>query len=201
MLCRACLNRRHGHSKVCEAIQLLVNGDIYHYLDVLCSDTYNESIGTAEFAQPICTAVQIALVNLLTKCNVTPAAVVGHSSGEIAAAYSAGALTLSEGIICAFYRGFVMKAQDHKGGMAAVGLGPEAVQPYLADGVMIACENSPKSVTISGDVKGIKASMEAIKLDNADAFVRQLHVDIAYHSRMRTMTPAPGLAPQIRSYN
>ena len=150
---------------------------------MLCSDDAKDIINKAEFAQPLSTALQVALVNLLAKCGVTPGAVIGHSSGEIAAAYTAGAITMAEAIICGYLRGLVAKRQTSTGGMAAVGMGRDAVSPYLIDGVQVACENSPKSVTISGDTDALEKTLEAIKAREPDVFLRRLHVDIAYHSR------------------
>jgi len=80
----------------------------------------------------------LALVDLLTSYNVRPGAVVGHSSGEIAAAYASGAITANEAIAIAYYRGKVMLSVDSTktpGGMAAVGLGRDEVEPYLCSGV------------------------------------------------------------------
>jgi len=67
--------------------------------------------------------------------------------------------------------------------MAAVGMGRETVMPYLVDGVVIACENSPNSVTLSGDEDILGKVLEHIKHDSADIFVRRLKVEMAYHSR------------------
>ncbi|RDA85038.1 hypothetical protein CP532_4577 [Ophiocordyceps camponoti-leonardi (nom. inval.)] len=139
-------------------------------------------INEAEFAQPLCTAIQIALVNFLSKCGVKPYAVVGHSSGEIAAAYAAGALTASEAITCAHLRGQSTRLKRRDGLMAAVGLGRDVVLPYLVDGAIIACENSPKSVTISGDAEAVRETLERIKAKEADTTTRILHVSVAYHS-------------------
>ncbi|KAM0454086.1 hypothetical protein ACHAO4_004834 [Trichoderma viride] len=135
-----------------------------------------------EFSQPICTALQIGLVNLLEGWGITPAAVVGHSSGEMGAAYAAGALTLEEAIIIAYYRGQVTQNYGRVGGMAAVGLGREDVVTYLREGVVIACENSPKSVTLSGDVERLDEVIAHIKEDLPEIFARKLRVERAYHS-------------------
>jgi acyl transferase domain-containing protein len=72
-------------------------------------DIKTSQINRAEFVQPLCTAIQIALVNTLARCGVRPNAVVGHSSGEIAASYAAGTLSLPEAIIVAYYPGYVTK--------------------------------------------------------------------------------------------
>ncbi|PNP38378.1 hypothetical protein TGAMA5MH_09736 [Trichoderma gamsii] len=135
-----------------------------------------------EFSQPICTALQIGLVNLLKGWGITPAAVVGHSSGEMGAAYAAGALTLEEAIIIAYYRGQVTQNYGRVGAMAAVGLGREAVATYLREGVVVACENSPKSVTLSGDVEQLDEVIAHIKEDLPETFARKLRVERAYHS-------------------
>lgn len=147
------------------------------------SDTSeSSSFDHAEFAQPLCTAVQVALVNLLGCCGVTPSAIIGHSSGEIAAAYASGYLTMEEAIICAYFRGQVAATLKGKGSMAAIGLGPDQVVPFLVDGVQIACENSCRSVTISGDVDAVDLVIKTIEEQAGDTFVKKLQVDVAYHS-------------------
>jgi malonyl CoA-acyl carrier protein transacylase len=137
----------------------------------------------AEFSQPLCTSLQVALVNLLGKLGVSPSAVVGHSSGEIAGAYAAGALTQDEAIIVAYYRGFVTKDHKRKGRMVAVGLGRQEMKAHLVPGVVVACENSASSVTLSGDADKLDFVLERLRVNNPDVFMRPLRVDIAYHSR------------------
>ncbi|KAI2635455.1 acyl transferase domain-containing protein [Xylaria nigripes] len=137
----------------------------------------------AEFSQPLCTAVQILIVNLLRDWGIQPAAVLGHSSGEIAAAYACGALTMQEAIICGFLRGRATKQPtETPGAMAAVGLGSIDVQPYLVDGVVVACENSPFNTTLSGDEDKLVQVLQAVKHDHPDVLSRRLQVDMAYHS-------------------
>ncbi|KAI0172149.1 fatty acid synthase S-acetyltransferase [Hypoxylon sp. FL1284] len=139
-------------------------------------------MNAAELSQPLCTAVQIALVDALRAYGVTPAAVVGHSSGEIAGAYASGALTAGEAIIAAHHRGAVTSKQKRPGSMAAIGLSWEDTEKHLIPNVTIACDNSPKSVTISGDTKDVKAVVAAIKKSQKDVLARLLQVDKAYHS-------------------
>jgi acyl transferase domain-containing protein len=122
------------------------------------------------------------MVDFLAKCGILPSAVVGHSSGEIAAAYASGALTLPQAILCAHFRGQAMKTVGRTGAMAAVGLSSEMVQQYLVDGAQIACINSPTSVTISGDSTSVDQSLRIIKQKEPEAFTRLLHVKMAYHS-------------------
>lgn len=164
-------------------LQSLEHAPTWRIADTLLNVKDKNILAKPEFSQPICTALQIALVDFLAAWQVTPAAVIGHSSGEIAAAYAAGALSMREAIIVAFYRGYVCSKPQKRGGMAAVGLGRADVQPYLISGVRIACENSGKSVTLSGDVQPLEESMAAIKKDHPDTLVRKLQVEVAYHSR------------------
>ena len=64
-----------------------------------------ERINLPQFSQPLCTALQIALVELLKSFHIAPVAVVGHSSGEIAAAYAIGALSLESACRISYHRG------------------------------------------------------------------------------------------------
>lgn len=146
-----------------------------------------------EYSQTICTGLQIGLVDLLESWHVKPSAVIGHSSGEIAAAYAAGSLTKTEAIVVAFYRGHVCKDPSRKGGMAAIGLGKAQVARFLMPGVNIACENSPSSVTLAGNVGTLETVMANIKGVNEDTFVRRLKVEMAYHSGMCFIVCVNGL--------
>ena len=146
-------------------------------------------ISEAIFSQPLCTALQIALVDLLKATGVVFHGVVGHSSGEIAAAYAAGVLTAKDAILIAYYRGFHAKVaggpNGEKGNMMAAGLGVEDAidfcdQLYLRGRVFIAASNAPASVTLSGDKEAIEEAKK--DLDDRGKFARMLQVDIAYHS-------------------
>lgn len=66
--------------------------------------------------------------------------------------------------------------------MAVVGLAREFVKSYLVQGVVVACENSPRNVTLSGDKGKLKEVVEKIKEDVPDVFSRNLRVEAAYHS-------------------
>lgn len=139
-------------------------------------------------SQPACTAVQLALVDLISSWGIRPKAVVGHSSGEIAAAYAAGILTLDECVRIAYCRGVAanMVANDKsvKGAMLAVGANANEIQQILdamrGQRAVIACVNSESSVTLSGDSEVIDDLQTA--LDKEGIFTRKLHVDVAYHS-------------------
>lgn len=131
--------------------------------------------------------MQIGLVDLLRDFGVVPDSVVGHSSGEIAAAYSTGAVTAEDAIKIAYYRGRISKFARKDGAMLAVGLGPKAVAPYLVDGAVIACENSSTSVTVSGDEVAVDEVAAKVRELHHDVLVRRLRVQQAYHSRQYTV--------------
>ena len=151
--------------------------------DEIAKPAKTSQLHRAEVAQTVCTAIQIALVNTLRRSGVQPGAAIGHSSGEIAGAYAAGVLSISEAMIIAYYRGYVTRSQKLPGGMAAIGLNAKETLAFLREGVQVACENSPSSTTISGDLNQLEAVLLAIKADKPDILARRLGVDMAYHSR------------------
>lgn len=126
---------------------------------------------------------------ILETWGIKPSSVVGHSSGEIAAAYTAGLLSRAGAIKAAFYRGRAVvnrKAEvDSDVGMLAVGLSADETSKYL-DKYMrkawIACFNSHSSVTVSGRSATLEALREEIS--TAGHFARRLQVDLAYHSEL-----------------
>ena len=144
------------------------------------SDT--SRVDQAEISQPLCTAIQLALLEVYFAAGIRPSAVVGHSSGEIAAAYATKAISMEEAIIIAYYRGFVCKNSGAKGGMAVVGLDSETSRSLLRPGVGIACENSHSSTTISGDKDVLLPVLEEAKERHHGVLARELKVDVAYHS-------------------
>ncbi|PYH39460.1 ketoacyl-synt-domain-containing protein [Aspergillus neoniger CBS 115656] len=150
--------------------------------DELLGPERTSNLTKSEYSQPLVTAVQVALVNLLRQWGIRPDAVVGHSSGEIAAAYASRAITAGEAITIAYYRGYLTKGYPRPGGMATIGLGYKEVARYLTQGIVIACENSPQSITLSGDLGVLEKACEAIKRDNPGCFVRRLNVEMGYHS-------------------
>lgn len=139
-------------------------------------------LSMAKLSQPLCTAIQIALADSLKAVGITPDAVVGHSSGEIAAAYTVGALTAQEAIAAAHFRGAVASKQTKLGAMAAIGMSWTDTEIYLQPNVSIACDNSPTSVTISGDAEGVQSVVAEVSKSRPDVMARLLQVDKAYHS-------------------
>jgi acyl transferase domain-containing protein/SAM-dependent methyltransferase len=173
----------------CQAYLQNECGCSWNLLDELAKDKKHSRIDQAALAQPACTALQIAIVDLLRSWNVQPGRVVGHSSGEIAAAYCAGLVSRESAWRASFFRGLVTGRQttETKGAMLAVGLGSEALGPYLdkvhaqlSGELVVACLNSPRSSTVSGDVHKVEALRQILEAD--EVFARKLKVPNAYHS-------------------
>ncbi|PLB45025.1 putative polyketide synthase [Aspergillus steynii IBT 23096] len=142
-------------------------------------------IQEAAYSQPLCTAIQIALAEKWRSFGIAPTAVVGHSSGEIGAAYAAGILSLTDAMAISYYRGLFVHGKDEgpKGAMCAVGLEEELARQILVpyDGrVSLAAVNAPTSCTISGDADAVTEIHDLLKAQGR--FCRMLHVDTAYHS-------------------
>lgn len=145
------------------------------------------NIKAALYSQALCTVLQVALVDLLKEWDIVPVAVVGHSSGEIAAAYCLGVLSREDAWKVAYFRGLLssqLRDMGLEGGMMACGASPgdvtEMISQFAPNDVHIACINSPQSVTVSGDIRGIESLHEALQAKGV--FVRKLLVDTAYHS-------------------
>lgn len=147
-------------------------------------------INRPEFSQPLCTALQIALVELLGTFNVFPDVVVGHSSGEIAAAYTVGALSLYSACKVAYHRGrlagrVAAASALQPGAMISVNLAEAEAESYLLKAslpgrVSVACINSPTNVTLSGDETTIDQLQVGLEQDGV--FARKLRTGVAYHS-------------------
>ncbi|KAK2024963.1 putative polyketide synthase [Colletotrichum zoysiae] len=155
--------------------------------DELSQPRSAEHMRLPEISQPLVTALQLAIHAIFQASGVTPSAVVGHSSGEIAAAVAAGHLSSEQAIQIAYYRGKATAAGRHdiELGMMAAGVGKEAIAPFLeGTSIQVACVNSPQGVTLSG-VKSELLEIEK-KMKEAGHFARLLLVDAAYHSKHMT---------------
>lgn len=178
---------------------LLMLGAEFSLLKELQRSKEDSRVGQAHISQPICSAVQIALVDLLSSFGIKPSAVTGHSSGEIGAAYAAGALTLEGAMSAAYFRGqaIITLKQTYpelKGSMMAIGCGTADCEPLfkqLPENIkaVAACENSPSSTTISGDTEAIDR-LGAL-FQEKEIFNRKLFVDVAYHSPHMKLVSKP----------
>ncbi|KAK4221929.1 hypothetical protein QBC38DRAFT_402515 [Podospora fimiseda] len=158
-------------------------------LGTLSDSKTTSKINDADRSQTVCTAVQVAMVELLCSWGIEPKATVGHSSGEIAAAFAAGYLTSRQAIIVAYLRGLTVSRNNSPGAMIAVGLGADEVKAHIRDipNIGIACHNSPNSVTLSGTEDAVDEAHGVFS--RAGLFSRKLITSRnAYHSWL--MKPA-----------
>ncbi|KAJ5671786.1 Acyl transferase/acyl hydrolase/lysophospholipase [Penicillium longicatenatum] len=147
-----------------------------------------ELIDKPAYSQPISTAIQLALVELMESFRITPKAVVGHSSGEIAAAYTIGALSLFSACKVAYFRGQLTgRGTIAPGAMLSINLADNQVAHYLngidnviAGSLTVACINSPLNCTVSGPEHVIDAVK--VQADHDGIFAHKLKAGVAYHS-------------------
>jgi amino acid adenylation domain-containing protein len=152
-------------------------------IEELGRDEHTSRIGAADLAHVANFSVQIGLAALWRSWGIEPDAIVGHSSGEIAAACVAGALTLPDAIHLAYHRGRLQHTLAGTGGMLAATISPEEAAGLLVgleDRVSLAAVNSPASVTLSGEVEALKGI--AAELERRATFCRFLQVDVPYHA-------------------
>ncbi|KAJ5149740.1 hypothetical protein N7448_001318 [Penicillium atrosanguineum] len=157
--------------------------------DQLLASSSSSRVTEAAISQPLCTAVQIILVDLLRAADIRLHVVIGHSSGEIAAAYAAGLVSAHDAIRIAYYRGFYARLASSrngsKGAMAAVGASFGEAEDFcqreeVKGCIQVAAYNSSSSLTLSGDEEAIDKAVELFKSEQK--FARRLKVDTAYHS-------------------
>ncbi|KAB8230052.1 uncharacterized protein BDW43DRAFT_170617 [Aspergillus alliaceus] len=158
--------------------------------DQLRAGKETSRVAEAAFSQPLCSAVQIILVDILRAAGILFTAVVGHSSGEIGAAYAAGFLSTQDAIRIAYFRGMHAKLAGSpnlhapRGAMMAVGASADEAHAICTERfegrLQLAAVNSSASVTLSGDEDAVDEAEQLFKARGT--FARKLKVDTAYHS-------------------
>lgn len=127
--------------------------------------------------------IQIGIVELLRSWGVTPAAVIGHSVGEVSSAYISGILSLRDALTVSYHRGRTQAKTAGTGSMLATGLGvaeaERVIAPYAGE-VSIAGINSAKNTTLAGDEACIDAIASMLEIQGV--FARKLRVEVPYHS-------------------
>lgn len=159
----------------------------FDLIDELLRDEAESRLSEPHISQPATTAVQVALVELYQALGVTADVVLGHSSGEIAAAFAAGAISRESAWKIAYQRGAHVKnlaeESPQPGAMVAVTASIDEVTSLIEESdakVYAACINSSNSVTVSGAKSDVEEF--ANLLNSRKIFNRILAVDAAYHS-------------------
>lgn len=134
------------------------------------------------YTLPGLVCLQMGLVDVLFALGVRPAAVFGHSFGEMAAGYAAGIVSRRQCVETAFHRARLLSQIDGKGGMMAIGCSEQDIQPLLDqhEQVWIAAYNGPNSLTLGGIHSSI--SLIAEELKKKGVFNRVLNINNAYHT-------------------
>jgi acyl transferase domain-containing protein/NADPH:quinone reductase-like Zn-dependent oxidoreductase/NADP-dependent 3-hydroxy acid dehydrogenase YdfG/acyl carrier protein len=143
----------------------------------------DQAIRDCDVAQPLLFADQMALVAALAARGLRPAAVMGHSGGEVAAACAAGALSLDDALLLIHQRSLHLQHLRGRGTMAAVQAPAAQVAEAIAEfggGIEIAAENSPKSVSIVGEAGRIDDFIRLARRSRRWAAVR-LAIDYPFH--------------------
>uniref|UniRef100_UPI003D724614 type I polyketide synthase n=1 Tax=Streptomyces cucumeris TaxID=2962890 RepID=UPI003D724614 len=150
--------------------------------DVLRDGESEGSLDEVDVVQPVLWAVMVSLAEVWRSYGVVPAAVIGHSQGEIAAACVAGALSLQDAAKVVALRSKAIRALSGRGGMVSVSLDVEAVQERLAawEGrLAVAAVNGPAVVVVSGEADALDELLAACEADGVRA--RRVAVDYASH--------------------
>lgn len=162
----------------------------------LASADLSTEIGRTEVAQPLLFAVQVGIVEALAARGIRPEAVVGHSVGEVAAAWASGALDLADAVRAIHARSTNQEMTRHLGGMAALLMPPAEAEAAIAaaglSGLEIAAVNSPRGVTVSGSAEALDRFLAHARAERW-AFKR-LDLDYPFHCAMVDPIRAPLLA-------
>ncbi len=177
----------------CDAIFQRIAG--WSILEELLKDERNSRMNDTTIAQPANFMIQAGLTALWRSRGVEPAAIIGHSVGEVTAAYVAGVLTLEEALSVSYHRSRIQKKAAGLGKMMAVALSQAQCVDMIAmtkGAVSIAAINSPSSVTLAGDALALQAIQEYLAQRGESG--KFLQVEVPYHSPF--MEP---LKPEVRS--
>lgn len=154
----------------------------WRLLDELARDEHTSRIAEPDLAQVTNFVIQVALADVWKSWGIVPDAVVGHSAGEMAAAYVAGALSLEHAVKVCYHRSR-LQSEAHPGKILAVGMAPDALERLIADyggEVDLAAVNSPVSCTVAGGAEAIESLF--VRLQREQVFARMLSFAVPYHS-------------------
>ncbi|NVN56284.1 SDR family NAD(P)-dependent oxidoreductase [bacterium Scap17] len=175
---RACLERLDAAFRDFNGFELLKE------LDGSLSEKGENRLDATEIAQPALFALQVAVTEWLIERGIRPAAVTGHSVGEVAAAWASGALTLEQATRVIFQRSYHQGRTRGTGAMMAVGLGECEMHEWLEQpqwaSLSLAGINGPRGTTLAGERELLEALSK--ELSAQGTFARVLGLDYAFHS-------------------
>ncbi|MGA5843297.1 type I polyketide synthase [Streptomyces pseudogriseolus] len=174
---------------------------------VLRGDPEAPPLGRSDVVQPVLWAVMVSLAALWQAHGVRPAAVVGHSQGEIAAACVAGALSLEDAALVVALRSKILVPLEGRSGMVSLALTPDAARDFTArwgDRVTVAALNGPSSTVVSADAGTVTDILATAERENVRA--RRVGIDYASHSAhvepvrdemLRLLAPITPRTPEV----
>jgi acyl transferase domain-containing protein/NADPH:quinone reductase-like Zn-dependent oxidoreductase/thioesterase domain-containing protein/acyl carrier protein len=190
---RELLAREPVFAAVMQECDRLLAGELgWSLLDELGRDRSSSRMGLTSVAQPALFALQVALAALWRSWGVRPAAVLGHSVGEIAAAQVAGILTLPDAARLVAHRGRCLQEYAVPGRMLAAALTEAKAGDFTDARVSIAAVNASRMVTFAGDPEAIARLGE--RLTGAEIWWKDLEVRHAFHSPLVEPAREPFLA-------
>ncbi|UDF30711.1 UNVERIFIED_ORG: SDR family NAD(P)-dependent oxidoreductase [Roseateles sp. XES5] len=176
---------------------------------LLTAEDLADRLSDTRVAQPLLFSIQVALAQCLIGAGIRPAAVLGHSIGEVAAAHIAGALSLVDAVAVVAVRSRCQHVTQGKGTMAAALCGEEAARDFIRrnnlDGLTVAAVNAGNSVTISGPKEEI-ASLRSLGRRQKLA-VQLLDIDYPFHhplvdeAKDEFLKTLPKIAPRATEYD
>jgi acyl transferase domain-containing protein/NADPH:quinone reductase-like Zn-dependent oxidoreductase/acyl carrier protein len=169
-----------------------------------------QALAGTDIAQPLLFAIQVGVVGALAQQGLRPAMVLGHSVGEVAAAWCAGILPLDRAARLIVARSRHQHATRGAGRMAAIGCAPEAAASLLdacGPGLEIAAVNGPAAITVAGPAEAIARLCAAAEPARISAV--PLDLDYAFHAAamdpvraglladLATLAPQAGAVPMV----
>ncbi|MFL9992610.1 SDR family NAD(P)-dependent oxidoreductase [Paraburkholderia sediminicola] len=155
-------------------------------VEVLREGVTAATLEATEHAQPLLFAIQVGIVRVIEARGVGYDVCLGHSVGEVAAAWASGALTLQQAVHVIKIRSRAQASTRGTGRMAAAGLGEAAMRALMVQlgvdaAVEVAGVNSPQAVTLAGPLGALQVLEATVK--ESGRFFQMLELDYAFHSR------------------
>ncbi len=153
-------------------------------VEALSADEHHTTLHDPAVTPAVMFALQAGLAEVWKSAGVTPDITIGHSFGEVTAAYLGGAIALADVAHLVNHRGLIRGHIDRVGAMAAIGMGADALAPFLPDNgsIEIGAYNAPTMVTVTGERAAIEDLIARLNTHDPNILARLLDLDFAWHS-------------------
>jgi acyl transferase domain-containing protein/short-subunit dehydrogenase/acyl carrier protein len=182
----------------------------FSILEELLRDEKHSRMPSNEIAQPANFIIQVGLTTLLRSLGVPQHGILGHSVGEVAAAWAAGCLSLQQAAFLTYHRSRLQQKVAGRGTMLSAAISPQTARELLVSrpNVVIAAYNAPNSVALAGEAEELQSI--AMQLTALGVFHRMMPVEVAYHSPQmdpladqfrEVLRPLSPKAPEVALYS